>query len=41
MAWFGIRGIGSLYYLGYSLRHGLEGALATEIVGLTISRQRS
>ncbi|MBA2538094.1 MAG: cation:proton antiporter [Deltaproteobacteria bacterium] len=37
MAWFGIRGIGSLYYLGYSLRHGLDGALANEIIGLTIS----
>lgn len=37
MAWFGLRGIGSLYYLGYSLRHGLDGALAKEIVGLTVS----
>jgi sodium/hydrogen antiporter len=24
MAWFGIRGIGSLYYLGYALNHGLS-----------------
>ncbi len=37
MAWFGIRGIGSLYYLGYSLEHGLAGPLADEIVALTIS----
>lgn len=37
MAWFGIRGIGSLYYLGYSMRQGLDGALAYEIAGLTVS----
>ncbi len=37
MAWFGIRGIGSLYYLGYSLEHGLGGPLAEEITALTIS----
>ncbi len=37
MAWFGIRGIGSLYYLGYSLEHGLDGPLADEIAALTIS----
>lgn len=36
MGWFGIRGIGSLYYLSYSLSHGLdEGAPA--IVGITLS----
>jgi NhaP-type Na+/H+ or K+/H+ antiporter len=37
MGWFGIRGIGSLYYLSYALSHGLEGAAAEEIAGLTIS----
>ena len=37
MGWFGIRGIGSLYYLGYALRHGVEGSAAAEITGLTIS----
>ncbi|CAN5869291.1 sodium:proton antiporter [soil metagenome] len=37
MGWFGIRGIGSLYYLTYALSHGLEGAAAREIAGLTIS----
>jgi NhaP-type Na+/H+ or K+/H+ antiporter len=25
MGWFGVRGIGSLYYLGYALTHGLGG----------------
>ncbi|MDQ3336087.1 MAG: cation:proton antiporter [Myxococcota bacterium] len=37
MAWFGIRGIGSLYYLGYAMRHGVDGKLGAELVGLTIS----
>ena len=25
MGWFGVRGIGSVYYLGYALTHGLGG----------------
>ncbi|MBA3821335.1 MAG: cation:proton antiporter, partial [Deltaproteobacteria bacterium] len=37
MGWFGIRGIGSLYYLAYALGHGVTGAAARELVGLTIS----
>lgn len=37
MGWFGIRGIGSLYYLGYALTHGLRGALADDVVDLTVS----
>ncbi|MBA3459001.1 MAG: sodium:proton antiporter [Deltaproteobacteria bacterium] len=37
MAWFGIRGIGSLYYLAYSIAHGLDGAVATDVVALTVS----
>ncbi|MBA3538854.1 MAG: cation:proton antiporter, partial [Deltaproteobacteria bacterium] len=37
MGWFGIRGIGSLYYLGYALRHGLDGGAARTLVDLTIS----
>jgi NhaP-type Na+/H+ or K+/H+ antiporter len=36
MAWFGIRGIGSLYYLAYALNHGFEGNVP-ELVGLTFS----
>ena len=36
MAWFGIRGIGSLYYLAYSLSHGLKENTA-DLVGLTFS----
>jgi len=37
MGWFGIRGIGSLYYLGYALHHGVTGELARDLVGITIS----
>jgi sodium/hydrogen antiporter len=36
MAWFGIRGIGSLYYLSYAMTHGLEDNV-TDLVALTIS----
>jgi NhaP-type Na+/H+ or K+/H+ antiporter len=36
MGWFGIRGIGSLYYLSYALNHGLT-TQAEEAVALTIS----
>lgn len=36
MGWFGIRGIGSLYYLSYALNHGLNEKSA-EIVALTLS----
>jgi len=36
MGWFGIRGIGSLYYLAYALNHGLR-ERAAEIVALTLS----
>ena len=37
MGWFGIRGIGSLYYLSYALTHGFTGAEAGDLAGLTIS----
>ncbi len=36
MGWFGIRGIGSLYYLSYALNHGLNDYIA-DIVGITLS----
>ena len=36
MAWFGIRGIGSLYYLAYALNHGL-GENVSEVAALTLS----
>ena len=37
MGWYGIRGIGSLYYLSYALRHGLAPTGASDLAGLTIS----
>ena len=37
ISWFGIRGIGSLYYLMYAVNKGLPEALATQLIALTIS----
>jgi NhaP-type Na+/H+ or K+/H+ antiporter len=37
LAWFGIRGVGSLYYLMYAVNHGLDPALADRLVALTIA----
>ena len=31
-AWFGVRGIGSLYYLMYAIQHGLPQAIALELI---------
>ncbi len=36
MGWFGIRGIGSLYYLAYALNHGLNDNIS-DTVGITLS----
>lgn len=36
MSWFGIRGIGSIYYLMFALHHGVGGALARQFVALTL-----
>jgi sodium/hydrogen antiporter len=36
-SWFGIRGIGSLYYLMYALENGLDGAAAKTLVKITLS----
>lgn len=37
IAWFGIRGIGSIYYLMFALNHGLTGPLADQAINLTLS----
>jgi NhaP-type Na+/H+ or K+/H+ antiporter len=34
--WFGIRGIGSIFYLMYALDHGVAGPLAHDLVSLTL-----
>ena len=36
IAWFGIRGVGSLYYLAYSLSHGLSGPTARILADITL-----
>ncbi|MBA3756624.1 MAG: sodium:proton antiporter [Nitrosomonas sp.] len=36
IGWFGIRGIGSLYYLSYALNHGLNDKI-NDTVGITLS----
>ena len=36
MAWFGIRGIGSLFYLLFVLQHGVSGSLAQKLVSATL-----
>lgn len=37
IGWFGIRGIGSLYYLAYALNHGLSAEHARTLVALTVA----
>ncbi len=37
IGWFGIRGIGSLYYLAYAMSHGLALGAATEMAALVLS----
>lgn len=36
VGWFGVRGIGSIYYLMYSIQHGLPHDLARELIQLTL-----
>ena len=37
LSWFGIRGIGSLYYLSYALNHGLQAEEVSQLVGLVVT----
>jgi len=36
VGWFGVRGIGSLYYLMYAIQQGLPEALALELIQFTL-----
>lgn len=36
VAWFGVRGIGSLFYLMYAIQHGLPEPVALELVSLVL-----
>lgn len=35
-AWFGVRGIGSLYYLMYAIQHGLSEDLSLQLIQITL-----
>ena len=37
LSWFGIRGIGSIYYLMYAINHGLPRPLAEQIIAITLT----
>jgi sodium/hydrogen antiporter len=37
IGWFGIRGIGSLYYLMYAINHGLPESLTDPLIAMTLS----
>lgn len=37
IGWFGVRGIGSLYYLAYALTHGLSGDEAATVANITLA----
>ncbi|MFZ0256048.1 MAG: cation:proton antiporter [Gammaproteobacteria bacterium] len=37
IAWFGIRGIGSIYYLMYAIHHGIPHLLAEQIIAITLA----
>jgi NhaP-type Na+/H+ or K+/H+ antiporter len=36
-SWFGIRGIGSIYYLMFAVTHGLPEPLARPLIGITLT----
>ena len=35
--WFGVRGVGSAYYLAYAIVHGLPAAFREQVIGLTLA----
>lgn len=37
IAWFGVRGIGSLYYLAYALNQGVDGVVAQTLLALVLT----
>ena len=37
ISWFGVRGVGSIYYLMFAVVHGLEEEMAREMIGLTLT----
>jgi NhaP-type Na+/H+ or K+/H+ antiporter len=37
ISWFGIRGVGSIFYLMYAINHGLPKPLASELIAITLT----
>ncbi len=37
ISWFGVRGVGSLYYLMFAVVHGLDEAASEQLMGLTLT----
>lgn len=37
VAWFGIRGVGSIYYMAYAAAHGIESLLAQTLFGIVVA----
>ncbi len=37
VAWFGIRGVGSVYYIAYACMHGVDPTLGRNLVGITVA----
>ena len=37
ISWFGIRGVGSIFYLMYAVNQGLPAALADELIAITLT----
>ncbi|MGZ8210256.1 MAG: cation:proton antiporter [Burkholderiales bacterium] len=37
IGWFGIRGVGSMYYLAYAIQHGLGDELTSALSGITLA----
>ena len=37
ISWFGIRGVGSIFYLMYAINHGLPKQLASELIAITLT----
>ena len=37
ISWFGIRGVGSIFYLMYAINHGLPEPLANELIAITLT----
>ncbi|HEX8324004.1 MAG TPA: sodium:proton antiporter [Tepidisphaeraceae bacterium] len=36
IGWFGVRGVGSIYYLAYAVAHGLPHSAAQQMIGMTL-----